>query len=57
VVAPHQRHPGLTLAQVYAALAFFYEHREEIISEIEADRAAVGETDLGPRLFNLPDPL
>ena len=36
-----QQHPGLTLAQVHAALAFFYEHRDEIISEIEADRAAV----------------
>lgn len=36
-----QQHPGLTLAQVHAALAFFYDHREEIFREIEADRAAV----------------
>jgi uncharacterized protein (DUF433 family) len=36
----HQ-HPGLTLAQVHSALAFFYGHRDGIISEIEADRAAV----------------
>jgi uncharacterized protein (DUF433 family) len=36
-----QQHPGLTLAQVHTALAFFYDHRDEIISEIEADRAAV----------------
>ena len=35
-----QQHPGLTLAQVHTALAFFYDHRDEIISEIEADRAA-----------------
>jgi uncharacterized protein (DUF433 family) len=36
-----QQHPGLTLAQVHTALAFFYDHRDEIISEIEADRAEV----------------
>jgi uncharacterized protein (DUF433 family) len=36
-----QQHPGLTLAQAHTALAFFYDHRDEIISEIEADRAAV----------------
>jgi uncharacterized protein (DUF433 family) len=35
-----QQHPGLTLAQVYSALAFFYDHRDEILHEIEADRAA-----------------
>jgi uncharacterized protein (DUF433 family) len=34
-------HPGLTLAEVYSALAYFHDHRAEILEEIEADRAAV----------------
>jgi uncharacterized protein (DUF433 family) len=33
----HQ-HPGLTLAEVHAALTYYYDHREEILAEIEADR-------------------
>jgi len=33
-----REHPGLTLAQVHAALTYFYDHREEILAEIEADR-------------------
>jgi uncharacterized protein (DUF433 family) len=36
-------HPGLTLAEVYSALAYFHDHRTEILEEIEADRAAVEE--------------
>jgi uncharacterized protein (DUF433 family) len=31
-------HPGLTLGQVHAALAYFFDHRDEITAEIEADR-------------------
>lgn len=31
-------HPGLTLAQVHAALAYYFDHREEIAAEMEADR-------------------
>jgi uncharacterized protein (DUF433 family) len=31
--------PHLTLADVYAALAYFHDHREAINTEIEADRA------------------
>jgi uncharacterized protein (DUF433 family) len=31
-------HPGLNLAQVHAALAYYFDHREEILAEIEADR-------------------
>ncbi len=31
-------HPGLTLAQVHAALAYYFDHREEIAGEMEADR-------------------
>ena len=34
-----QQHPGLTLAEVYAALSYYYEHHGEIQAEIEADRA------------------
>jgi uncharacterized protein (DUF433 family) len=33
------QHPGLTLAEVYAAPAYYYEHHGEIQAEIEADRA------------------
>ncbi len=36
-------HPGLTLAQVHAALAYYYDHRDEILAEIKADDAAVEE--------------
>ena len=32
----HQ-HPGLTLAEVFAALAYYYDHRDEILADIEAD--------------------
>ena len=30
-------HPGLTLSQVHAALAFYYEHKAEIDAKIRAD--------------------
>src|SRR5205807_695445 len=30
-------YPALTLAKVHAALAYFYDHREEILGDIEAD--------------------
>lgn len=32
-------HPHLTLAGVYAALAYYHDHREEINAEIAADRS------------------
>lgn len=31
--------PSLTLAQVHAALAYYYDHRDEILQEIEGDKA------------------
>ncbi|MBI4557873.1 MAG: DUF433 domain-containing protein [Candidatus Hydrogenedentes bacterium] len=31
-------YPGLTLAKVYSALAYYYDHRDEIAQEIRADR-------------------
>lgn len=34
---------GLTLADVYAALAYYYDHREEIDASIRADEAFVAE--------------
>jgi uncharacterized protein (DUF433 family) len=30
-----RQHEGLTLAQAYAALAFYYEHREELDAELQ----------------------
>jgi len=30
-------HPGLTLADVYAALAYYYDHREEIDADMRSD--------------------
>jgi len=35
--------PYLTLAQVYAALAYYHAHKEEIDSDIEEDRRAYSE--------------
>lgn len=32
------RHPGVGLADVHAALAYYYDHLEEIRRDIEADR-------------------
>lgn len=31
-----RQHPPLTLAQVYAAFAYYYDHQEELDAEIEA---------------------
>jgi uncharacterized protein (DUF433 family) len=36
-------HPGLTLADVYAALAYYYDHRDRIDADIEADERLVAE--------------
>jgi uncharacterized protein (DUF433 family) len=30
-------HPGLTLADVYAALVYYHDHREELDADIQAD--------------------
>ena len=35
------QYPELTLAQVHCALAYYYDHREEIQAEIESERSAV----------------
>ncbi|MGC9525073.1 MAG: DUF433 domain-containing protein [Limnospira sp.] len=36
-------HPSITLADVYAALAYYHDHREEMRSQIRADEAFVQE--------------
>jgi uncharacterized protein (DUF433 family) len=38
-----QQHPGLTLAEVYSALAYYHDHREEILAALEEDRRIVEE--------------
>ncbi|SRR6266540_1702314 len=35
------QYPELTLAQVHSALAYFFDHREEIQAEIESERGEV----------------
>jgi uncharacterized protein (DUF433 family) len=36
-------HPGLTLADVYAALTYYHDHRQQIDADIEADERFVAE--------------
>jgi len=36
-------YPGLSLAQVHAALGYYYDHRDEILAEIKADEEFVEE--------------
>lgn len=31
----HMQHPGLSLAQIYAAIGYYYDHRSEFDREIE----------------------
>jgi uncharacterized protein (DUF433 family) len=52
-----ENHPGLTLAQVYAALAWYYDHQLEMDKEIETQgerlremRAAIPPSQLQRRL-------
>jgi uncharacterized protein (DUF433 family) len=53
----HEQYPDLTLAQIYAALAYFYDHQEEFEREIAAQerevtawRSELGESPLQRRL-------
>ncbi len=32
-----REHPHLTLAQVHAALAYYFDHREEVLQQMKAD--------------------
>lgn len=36
-------HPGVTLSDVYAALAYYYDHREQIDADIDADERFIAE--------------
>jgi len=62
--AIHEQHPHLSLAQIHAALAFFYDHQVEFeaqierqIQELKALRSATGESALQRRLKALARPL
>ncbi len=41
--AIHENHPHLSLAQVYAALAWYYDHQTELDAEIERQEERVRE--------------
>ncbi|HYV04457.1 MAG TPA: DUF433 domain-containing protein [Blastocatellia bacterium] len=53
----HFQHPHLSMSQIHSALAYYWEHREEIEQQIEADlrcademRQRAGESPLTARL-------
>lgn len=39
----HFQHPHLSLAQIHSALAYYYDHQQEIDAEIERRRGAMEE--------------
>jgi len=56
----HLNHPHLSLAQIHAALAFYYDHKSGLDAEIESSlrraeeiRAAAGESPIRKRLAAL----
>ena len=62
--AIHEQHSHLSLAQIHAALAFYYDHQAEFDTEIDkqaerlkALRAATGESSMQRRLRTLAKPL
>ena len=53
----HEQHPHLSLGQIHAALAYYYDHQQEMDAQIEQDlkrirelRASTGESPLQRRL-------
>jgi uncharacterized protein (DUF433 family) len=55
--AIHEQHPGLSLAEIHSALAFYYDHSTELEnqlaaldSELRAIRIATGESSIQKRL-------
>jgi uncharacterized protein (DUF433 family) len=62
--AMHEQHSHLSLAQIHAALAFYYDHQAEFDTEIDrqaerlkALREAAGESPVQRRLRTLAKPL
>jgi len=56
----HLNHPHLSLAQIHAALAYYYDHKSDLDAEIEQSlrrveeiRATVGESPIRKRLAAL----
>jgi uncharacterized protein (DUF433 family) len=56
----HAQHPHLSLGQIYAAFAYYYDHKAELDAQIEADirrademRAAAGDPPVVQRLKEL----
>jgi hypothetical protein len=39
----HRQHPHLSMGQIHAALAYYYEHQTDIDTQIENDWQAVNE--------------
>jgi uncharacterized protein (DUF433 family) len=39
----HRQHPHLSMAQIHAALAYYYEHQDEVDADIERDWQEVNE--------------
>jgi len=38
----HENHPDLSLAQIHASLAWFYDHEQDVLDEISAKSRMVG---------------
>jgi len=60
--AIHEQHPHLSLAEIHAALAFYYDHTGEFEAQIEREkdelktlRAATGPSPLQTRLRPVAD--
>jgi uncharacterized protein (DUF433 family) len=54
----HRQHPFLSLAQIYSALAYYYDHQEEIdqaiaagLQRTQAIRASLGESPVRAKLI------
>ncbi|HAV64456.1 MAG TPA: hypothetical protein DCY13_19070 [Verrucomicrobiales bacterium] len=59
----HFQHPHLSLAQIHAALGYYYDHQEELdgqikrdVAEVERRRREAGESPLHKRLRTLGRP-
>jgi uncharacterized protein (DUF433 family) len=62
--AIHEQHPSLSLAEIHSALAFYYDHQEEMdaqiarqAKELKALRSTTGRSSLQHRLHVMAKPL